>query len=106
MRKERIALKHQAGIALPRWQPPDVTPPQPYGSRSRLGEARHHAQRRRLAAPRWTEQHHELTVGDLQREIPHSMHVAIALGHAVYLEPCHAALHHLTDLDEAVGDQH
>src|SRR5215831_9559712 len=104
MRKERITLKHQAGIALPWRQPGDVAVTQPHGAASRLGEARHHAQGRRLAAPGWTQQHHELAVGDIKREIPHSMHVAIALGHAVYLEPGHRSSHHLTDPDETVGD--
>src|SRR5262245_37560526 len=97
MRKERIALKYQARIALPRRQPRDIAIFEPDNARRRLGEAGHQSEHCRLAAPRWTEQHHELAVGDIKCQIPHSNDVPVALAYAVYLEPCHRSSHYLTD---------
>ena len=46
----------------------------------RFGEARDHAERRRLAAARGAEQHQELAVLDGKRHLLHCIEVAVALG--------------------------
>ena len=53
---------------------------QPHVAGGRLDEARDHAQRRGLAAARGAEQHHELAVGDIERDVAHGVEVAVALG--------------------------
>ena len=90
MREERVALEHQAGVALPRRQRRDVALAQPHVPAGRLDEARDDAQRRRLAAAGRPQQHHELAVGDVERDVAHRMDVAVALGDAIDLEavPC------------------
>ena len=89
MREERVALKHQAGVALPGRQSRDVAIAETHRPRARLDEARHDAQRRRLAAAGRAEQHHELPVGDVESDVADGVDIAVALGDAIDLEPCH-----------------
>src|SRR4029079_18325350 len=56
--------------------------------RGRLGEPGHDAQRRRLAAAGWTEQDHELPIGDIESDVPDRIDVAVALADAIDQEAC------------------
>ncbi len=57
----------------------------------RILEPGDHPQRGRLAAARRAEQHEELAVGDLERQVVDRDDVAEALGHMVEHDPGHAA---------------
>ena len=56
-----------------------------------LLEPGHHAQRRRLAAARRAEEHEQLAVGDVQRQVVDGGGVAEALGDAVEADLCQRA---------------
>ena len=45
-----------------------------------------------LPQPDGPEQDHELAVGDIERDVAHRIDVAVALGDAIDLEPCHGRL--------------
>ena len=69
MRKQRVALEHEAGVALPGRQRGNVALAQTHAAGRRLDEARHDAQRRRLAAAGRAEQHDEFAIGDVERDV-------------------------------------
>jgi hypothetical protein len=92
MREQGIALEHHAGIALPRRQLRDVGAAQHHPAGGGLDEARDHAQGRGLAAARGAQQHHELAVGDRQRDVAHGVEIAVALHEVPDLELRHQTI--------------
>ena len=82
VRKQRIALEHQAGVALPWRQRGDVAIAQAHAAGCRLDEAGHDAQGRGLAAAGGAEQDEELAVGNVERNVIGGLELAIALGDA------------------------
>ena len=71
VRVERVVLEHHGDIALARRQPVDDLRGDADLTLAHMLEACDHPQRRRLAAAGWPDEHHELAVGDLQREVLH-----------------------------------
>ena len=89
VREQRVALEHQAGVALPRRQRGDVALAEPHAAGGRLDEAGDDAQGRGLAAAGGAEQHQELAVGDVERNVVDGLEVAVALGDAGQLQARH-----------------
>jgi hypothetical protein len=89
VRKQCVALEHQAGIALPWRQLGDVAAIEANCTRARRYEAGDHAQGRGLAAARRPEQHEEFAVLDGKAHLAHGMDLAIAAREPVELEACH-----------------
>src|SRR5712664_1965877 len=87
--KQRIALEHQAGVALPWWQRGNVAFAQAHAAGRRLDEAGNDAQGRRLAAAGGAEQDQELAIGNVERNVIGGLEVAIALGDAGQLQARH-----------------
>ncbi|MGF6416251.1 hypothetical protein OKW37_008010 [Paraburkholderia sp. MM5482-R2] len=69
VRKQRVALKHHAGIALVGCEPRDLGVADPDFAVARLDEARDHAQRRRLAAAARAEERDQFALGDIERHV-------------------------------------
>ena len=86
MREQRVALEHHAGVALPRRQHRDVLAAEAHAAGGRRDEAGDHAQRRGLAAAARPEQHHELAVAHVERDVVHGDGRAEMLGQAFDLE--------------------
>jgi hypothetical protein len=76
VRIQRVALEHHRHAALGRRRVGDVDAADQHAPRAHLLEAGDHAQRRRLAAARRPDQHHELAFG-------HGQVDAVDRGHAV-----------------------
>jgi hypothetical protein len=66
VRVQRVALEHHRQVALGRGQPGDVAPVEFDRAAVDFGEARDHAQQRRLAAARGPDEDDELALLDLQ----------------------------------------
>jgi hypothetical protein len=87
--KQRIALKHHAGVAPPGGEKCHVDPADPRRATARLDQAGDHAQRGCLAAAGGPEQHQELAVGHIERHACHNGVLAVALREVDELESGH-----------------
>ncbi len=76
VRIESVILKDHRNVALARFDFVDPPIADANFAGGNFLQSRKHAERRALAATGGTDQHHELTVGDLQIEIPHGMEPA------------------------------
>ena len=76
VRVERVALKDHRDVALARRQFGDVDAADPDRARRHLLEPGDHPQGRALAAPRGTDEDHELALRDLQRQVVDRDHAA------------------------------
>src|SRR2546425_3615536 len=89
VRVQRIVLEHHGDVSILGW---DVIHPA-FANEDiagcRLLEPGDEAQRRRLAATRWTDQHGKLLVRNLQRDLIHRGHGAEFLSHTRQLHPRH-----------------
>ena len=83
VRKQRIALEHQAGVALPWRQRGDVALAQAHAARRRLDEAGDDPQGRGLAAAGRAEQDQKLAIADVDRNVIDRLEVAVAFGDPV-----------------------
>jgi hypothetical protein len=86
MRKQRIALEHQCGVAPVRWQRFDRLAVDADRARVGILEARQKVQRRGLAAARGTQQRHELARPDGEREVLDCNRPAKPLGDMLELD--------------------
>ena len=95
MREERVALEHEARIALPRRLPRNVAPAKADLAGGWCDETGDHAQRRRLAAPGRPEQHHELALPDVEIDVGDRAEIAVRLGETNEFQARHGvALQH------------
>ena len=81
VRVKRVILKHHGDVAVFRRQVVDDLAADIDVARGDFLEARDHAQRGRLAAARWADQHDEFVVGDIEIDAAHRLDVVVALGH-------------------------
>jgi hypothetical protein len=89
VRKQRVALEHHAGVAVPGRQKGHILAADARRAAARLDEAGDHAQGGGLAAAGRPEQHDELAVGDVERHPRDDGVIAVALGEIDQLEPRH-----------------
>ena len=80
--KQRIALEHETGVALPWRQRGNVAFAQAHAAGRRLDEAGNDAQGRGLAAAGGAEQDKEFAIGNVERNVIGGLELAIALGDA------------------------
>ena len=66
VRIQGVVLEHHRDVAFPRWEVVDNLLADLHGSLGDALEAGDHPQDRRLAAAGWADEHHELTVVDLE----------------------------------------
>jgi hypothetical protein len=80
MGKQTDALEHVSDPAtqLVRRNGAGILSVDQHLSRGRLDQSIHHLERRRFAGPRSTQQHHELPLGDLQRQAINGSYLAVA----------------------------
>ncbi|MEH2542427.1 hypothetical protein V1287_006361 [Bradyrhizobium sp. AZCC 1699] len=79
MRIERVVLKHHRDIAILRWHVVDDVAADHDVAVGDIFQAGDHPQRCRLSAPRWSDQHHELMVRDVEVDAAHRLDLVIAL---------------------------
>ena len=89
---ERVVLEHHRDVAVLGRQVVDHALADRDGAGADLLEPGDHAQRRRLAAARWPDQHHELLVLDHEVDVAHRGDRAIALADACERHPRHRTL--------------
>jgi len=70
---EGVVLKHHRDVAVAGSDVVDEAIADADLAAGHLLEAGHHAERGRLAAPRWTDEHEELAVGDVERDAADGM---------------------------------
>jgi hypothetical protein len=90
MWKQRVTLKDEARIAFPRRQCGDVPFAKGHDTAGWLDKARDDAERRGLAAARWSKQHEKLAIRHIKRHVVNGAEIAITLGDVSQLQPCHA----------------
>lgn len=83
MREQRVGLEDQPDIALVGRQPGDVPVADADRAAARLDQPGHHAQYRRLAAARRSEQRDEFALVDRERYVLHDGPATVALDHMV-----------------------
>ena len=81
--EQRVVLEHEADAAVARHDAGDVAPVQGHPAVVDLDQARDRAQERALAAARRAEQHEELALLDLDRDVVDDRQRLIPLGHLV-----------------------
>jgi hypothetical protein len=81
--EQGVVLEHEADAAIARRDAGDVAPVQGHPPVVDLDQARDRAQQRALAAARGTEQHEELALLDLDRDVVDDRQRLIPLGHLV-----------------------
>src|SRR6185295_12852330 len=79
VRIERIVLEHHRNVPVLGLEPVHHPAADHDLARSDRLEAGHHAQQSRLAAPGWTDDHHELAVLHLHRDAVDHLQAAVAL---------------------------
>ncbi len=89
VRVERVALEDHGDVAVLRFHVVDDAVPDPDRALRRNLEPGDHAERRGLAAPRRTEEHEELPVEDLEREVVDRDHIAESLRDVLQHHPGH-----------------
>src|SRR5260370_27225910 len=89
VREQRIALEHEAGVALPRRQCGDVEVAEVHGAGGWLDEAGDDTQCRGLAAAGRAEQDEEFALGNVERNIIDGPEVAVGLGDATQPQARH-----------------
>ncbi len=84
VRVERVALEHHRDVAVARRDVVDDPLADPEDTLRDVLEARHHPERRRLAAPRRPDEDHELAVSDVERDLVHgTCAVRVDLAHTI-----------------------
>ena len=91
VRVERVALEDHGDVAVLGVDVVDDPLADGDGAAGDLLEPGHHAQGGRLAAARRAEEHQELAVGDVQRQVVDRGGVTEALGDAVEADLCQRA---------------
>ena len=71
VRIEGVVLEHHRDVPITRGKAVDDLVPDPDRPVRDPLETRNHAERRRLPAAGWPDEHHQLTVGDLERQVDH-----------------------------------
>jgi hypothetical protein len=81
VREQRVGLEDRVHIPLVRRQHRDILPAQHDPTFGRQLESTHHAQGRRLAAPRWAQQREELALPQIQIDVIDRAGLGESLGH-------------------------
>src|SRR3984957_7720107 len=90
VRKQRVALEYESGIAPPWRQRGNIAVAEAHAAGGRFDEAGDDAQGGGLAAAGGPKQDKELAIGNIERKVVDGPEVAVGLGDAGHVQACHA----------------